>query len=261
MGMKKLFSGILLAAAACLSALPAGAPAGEILVAAASDLRFAMKDLAAAFEKDRPGTKVRVVYGSSGTFYAQIRNGAPFDLFLSADMDYPERLREEGFAAAPTVPYAVGSLVLWTRKDAGLDLGKGMSVLLDPGVDRIAVANPHHAPYGMRAKESLVHYGLWDAVRRKLVFGENVAQAAQFVRTGNARAGILSLSLAAAPPMREAGIFVPIDPDSHRSLEQGYLVLRRAVDNGEARALARFMESAAAREILASHGFAAPGDR
>jgi molybdate transport system substrate-binding protein len=256
------FPGMLIAVvAAWLAAFPAGAFAGKVLVAAASDLRFAMRDLAAAFEKDRPGTKVKVVYGSSGTFYAQIRNGAPFDLFLSADMDFPERLHEEGFAAAPPVPYTVGRIVLWARSDAGLDLSKGLSVLLDPGVDRIAVANPDHAPYGMRAKESLVHYGLWDAVRRRLVFGENVAQAAQFVQTGNARAGIVSLSLAIAPPMREAGLFVPIDPESHRSLEQGFLILERGGENGEALAFAAYLESAEAGEILSSYGFTVPRDR
>jgi molybdate transport system substrate-binding protein len=151
----------------------------------------------------------------------------------------------------------VGRVVLWTRSDSGIDVSKGLTALLDPRVTRVAIANPAHAPYGQRAKESLQHAGLWERIQPKLVLGENISQSAQFVQTGNAQAGIVSLSLALAPAMKD-GRYLLLDPSTHKPLEQGYVLLKRAGGNGEARRFAAFLETKEAREILKGYGFGVP---
>src|ERR1700674_1187904 len=171
----------------------------EITVAAASDLTFAFKDVAARFEK-QTGSSVKMSYGSSGNFFSQIQNGAPFDLFFSADIDYPRKLEAAGLTEPGSMyPYATGKIVLWAPSVSKLDLSRGLAVLLDPGIRKIAIANPEHAPYGRAAVAAMRHEGIYDKVKDEFVLGENISQTAQFVESGNADVGVLALSLAVAP--------------------------------------------------------------
>src|SRR5467141_3315151 len=230
----------------------------EIRIAAAADLKFAMGEFAETFEK-QSRTKVNVTYGSSGNFFSQLQNGAPFDLFFSADIEYPRKLEAAGLAEPGTVyEYAVGRIVIWMPPDARADLARlGWRALLQPGVERIAIANPEHAPYGRAAVAALRNAGIYEQVRRRLVYGENIAQAAQFVASGSAQAGILALSLAVSPPMR-AGKRWEIPADMHPPIEQGAIILKSAKDKEGARAFLAFLKSDAARKILESYGFVLP---
>jgi molybdate transport system substrate-binding protein len=232
--------------------------AQEIRVAAAADLKFALDELDAQYQK-QTGKKIDVSYGSSGNFFAQIQNGAPFDLLLSADIEYPRKLEAAGLAEPGTLyEYAVGRIVIWMPADARADVAKlGWKALLEPGLERIAIANPEHAPYGRAAVAALRNAGVYEQVRRRLVYGENIAQAAQFVASGSAQAGILALSLAVSPPMR-AGKRWEIPADMHPPIEQGAIILKSAKDKEGARAFLAFLKSDAARKILESYGFVLP---
>ena len=206
------------------SAQAAQKPCGTITVAAASDLTDAMNEIAANYEK-ATGCPVRISTGSSGNFLSQIENGAPFDVFFSADIAYPKKLESEGLAApGSTVLYAVGKIVLWVRKDSRLDIGKGLDVLRDPSVHKIAIANPLHAPYGRAAEQALRSAGIYDAVKDRLVLGENISQAAQFAESGNADAGILALSLAQSPPLKDEGRYWNFPEQSYTPIQQGAVV-------------------------------------
>ena len=229
----------------------------EVLVAAAADLKFAMDSLVTVFSKENPSVHVKPVYGSSGNFYEQINNGAPFDLFFSADIDYPRHLQEQHKTLSDTKPYGTGQLVLWSKKlDPAI---AGMNTLLSNSVNKIAIANPAHAPYGKRAEESLHFYQLYDKVKDKLVFGENIAQAAQYAGTGAADVGIIALSLALSPTMKqEGGKYWLIPANSHQPLLQGYVLLPHAKDNAGATAFANFFLSAKTASILQSFGFGQP---
>jgi len=236
----------------------AAAHAQEIRVAAAADLKFALDELGTQYEKEA-GKKVAVIYGSSGNFFAQIQNGAPFDLFLSADIEYPRKLETAGLAEPGTVyEYAVGRIVIWMPPDARADLARlGWRALLQPGVERIAIANPEHAPYGRAAVAALRKAGVYEQVRKRLVYGENIAQAAQFVAAGSAQAGIVALSLAVSPPMRD-GKRWEIPEDTHPPIEQAAVILRSAKDKDGARAFLAFLKSAGGRKILEAYGFMPP---
>jgi molybdate transport system substrate-binding protein len=232
--------------------------AQEIRVAAAADLQFALNELAARYEK-QTGTKIDVSYGSSGNFFAQIQNGAPFDLLLSADIEYPRKLEAAGLAEPGTLyEYAIGRIVIWMPADARVDVAKlGWKVLLEPGVEKIAIANPEHAPYGRAAVTALRNAGIYEQVRAKLVYGENIAQAAEFVSSRNAQAGILALSLANSPRMRD-GKRWEIPANMHEPIAQGAIVLKGAKDKQGARAFLAFLKSGAGRKILDSYGFILP---
>ena len=181
---------------------PAEAGAGEMKIAAASDLTFAFKDVVARFEK-QTGNRVRLTYGSSGNFFSQIQNGAPFDLFFSADVSFPQKLEAAGLTEPGSIyEYAKGEIVIWVLNGSKLDLSKGLAVLLDPNIRKIAIANPLHAPYGAAAVAAMKHVGIYDQVKDKFVQGENISQTAQFVHSGNADVGIIALSLALAPAMK-----------------------------------------------------------
>src|ERR1700736_2107469 len=234
------------------------ANAQEIRVAAAADLKFAMDELGAQFEK-QTGRRINVSYGSSGNFFAQIQNGAPFDVLLSADIEYPRKLEAAGLAEPGTLyEYAVGRIVIWMPADARTDLAKlGWKVLLEPGVERIAIANPEHAPYGRAAVAAMRSAGIYEQVRARLVYGENIAQAAQFVASGSAQAGILALSLASSPPMR-GGKRWAIPANMHAPIEQGAVILKSAKDKEGTRAFLAFLKSDAGRKILESYGFILP---
>jgi molybdate transport system substrate-binding protein len=230
----------------------------EIRVAAAADLKFALDELAAQYEK-RTERKVDISYGSSGNFFAQIQNGAPFDMFFSADIEYPRKLEATRLTEPGTLyEYAVGRIVIWMPRDARADLAKlGWKALLDPSVEKLAIANPEHAPYGRAAVSALRNAGIYEQVRAKLVYGENIAQAAQFVASGNAQAGILALSLAVSPPMNE-GKRWEIPANMHAPIEQAAVILKSAKDKEGARDFLAFLKSGAGRRILESYGFILP---
>ncbi len=225
----------------------------EILVAAAADLQFAMDSLIKAFGESNPGIIIKATYGSSGNFFAQIGNGAPFDIFFSADMDYPRKLEEQHLTFGPVKQYAIGQIVLWSKKtDPAKD---EMNTLLNSGIAKIAIANPAHAPYGQRARESLLFYNLFDKVKDRLVLGENISQTAQFVESGAADIGIIALSLARSPAMqRQGGRDWLIPEASHQSLRQGYTLLQHGRENEGAKKFADFIGTAKAVSILKYFG-------
>jgi len=230
----------------------------EIRIAAAADLKLAMGELSEKFEK-QTGTKVSATFGSSGSFFSQLQNGAPFDLFLSADIDYPKKLGAAGLAEPHTLcVYAVGQIVIWTPVDTKVDVAKqGWKSLLDASIEKIAIANPDHAPYGRAAVAALQKAGIYESVKAKLVYGENISQAAQFVQSGNAQAGILAMSLALSPAMRY-GKRWEIPADMHPALEQGAVMLKDARNKDAARAFLEFVKSESGRAILAKYGFEFP---
>jgi molybdate transport system substrate-binding protein len=226
-------------------------------VAAAADLKFAFADIVTAFHEEHPEIQVRVTYNSSGTFFAQLNNHAPFDLFFSADMDYPRRLIEQGLASQESAfVYAVGHLVVWVPRGSSLDLEKlGLQALLDPSVQKIAIANPRHAPYGRAAEATLKAAGLYEKVQPRLVFGENIVQTAQFVQTGSADVGLLSLSLALAPALHSSGRYWEIPVDAYPRLEQGGVILSWAKDRRAAESLRGFVIGDRGKAILRRYGF------
>lgn len=230
--------------------------AEQIHVAAAADLRFAMDEIVALFRKAHPDAGVEVSYGSSGKFYAQIRNGAPFDLFFSADIELPEKLVKAGLASPEVRPYALGRIVVWRPGSDAPPLT--LADLARPEIRRIAIANPKHAPYGMRAVEALTAAQVRDAVESRLVLGENIAQTAQFVQTGNADAGIIALSLALAPAFAGKGSYTLIPDTMHQPLRQGFVILRHGEDKALARTFADFFADADVRRIMSRYGFSMP---
>jgi len=234
------------------------AQGNEIHIAAAADLKFAMAELSEKFEK-QSGTKVNVTYGSSGNFFSQIQNGAPFDLFFSADIGYPRKLEAVGLTEPGTpYEYAVGRIVIWMPPDAKVDLAtQGWKALLDVSVEKIAIANPEHAPYGRAAVAALQKADIYEQVKLKLIYGENISQTAQFVQSGNAQAGIVALSLAISPAMRD-GKRWEIPAGMHPTLEQGAIILKDAKHKDAARAFLEFVKSAAGRSTLAKYGFQVP---
>jgi molybdate transport system substrate-binding protein len=233
--------------------------AQEITVAAAADLQFAFQDVAARFEKGT-GKQVKLIFGSSGTFFAQIQNGAPFDLFFSADIDYPKRLEAAGLTEPGTFyPYATGKIVLWAPHGSKLDLNRGLQVLLDPRVRKIAIANPEHAPYGRAAVAALRHENLYDKVSPKFVLGENISQAASFVVSGNADAGIIALSLALAPSAKVKGTYFEIPADDYPAIQQAAVVLKSSPNKEIARQFLTFLKTPAIQDLLRGYGFAVPG--
>lgn len=238
--------------------LAATANAEKITIAAAADLKFAMDEIVAAFNETHPADEVEVIYGSSGKFRTQIMNGAPYDLYFSADIAYPRALVKAGFAASEVKPYAFGRIVLWS---ASMDASKmTLESLLDPKIARIAIANPKHAPYGKRAEEALRASGLWEKVEPKLVYGENIAHTAQFVQSGNAQVGVIALSLALHPALAKRGGHWLIPDRLHAPLEQGYIITKRAAANALARRFADYISSQEARAVLVKYGFVSPGE-
>jgi len=231
---------------------------GVVTVAAASDLTYAMNEIAANFEK-ATGCTVRLSTGSSGNFLTQIENGAPFDVFFSADIAYPKKLETEGLAEpGGTYLYAVGKIVLWTRKDSRVDVGKGFSGLRDPAVQKIAIANPEHAPYGRAEEEALRKSGVYDAVKARLVLGENISQAAEFVESGNADAGILALSLVVSPAMKDKGRAWRIPENLYTPIQQGAVVIRTAPNIQGARQFLDYIKMPETAALLKRFGFVLP---
>ena len=235
---------------------------GEITVAAASDLTFALIEIAHHFEQ-KTGNRVKLAFGSSGNFFAQIQNGATFDVFFSADVDYPRKLAAGGLAVAPTLwVYGTGRIVLWAPSGSPVNLGRmGMKALLDPSVAKIAIANPAHAPYGHAAKSALENLKLYDQVRDKLVLGENISQTAQFVESGNAQIGILALSLTLAPTLKDKGTYWEIPADSYPPIEQAAIIPTAATDKTLARTFLDYVRMPEAQAILHEYGFQPPAGK
>jgi molybdate transport system substrate-binding protein len=255
--------------AALLAGCRAGGPASrtgaatrEVSVAAAADLKYALDEISREFEKRNKGIRVNAAYGSSGNFYAQLQNQAPFDLFLSADMEYPRKLSEQGLGLSGTeFAYAVGRLAVWAPAGSPIDVRKlGVDALKHPSVAHIAIANPLHAPYGRAAEAAMRSLGVYNSVRPKLVFGENVAQALQFVQSGNAEIGIVALSLAISPAVRERGQYWEVPLESYPRMEQGGVILKWARDPEAARSFRAFLVNSEGRSILKKYGFTLPGE-
>lgn len=254
---------VTLLIAACAGPSDTSPPsATTVTIAAAADLRFALDEISAEFEADHPGTDIRISYGSSGSFYAQIENGAPFDIYFSADIDYPERLTRAGHAPEGSVrPYAVGRIVVWVLDGSPIDVERlGMAALVEPGVTKISIANPDHAPYGRAAVAAMRDAGLYDAVAGRLVLGENVSQALQFVESGAAEIGIVALSLALAPTVVDHGRYFLIPEHAHPEIDQGAVVLDRATDHDAATRFLDFVLGPTGRATLERYGFVLPGD-
>jgi len=232
--------------------------AAEVKIAAASDLNFAFKDLVVLYEK-KTGERVKLTLGSSGNFYSQIENGAPFDLYFSADIRYPQKLIEGGHGIADSLyKYAVGRIVLWVPTGSAVTIDKGFESLVGPFVRKIAIANPKHAPYGRAAVAALEHFKLYNAVKDKLVLGENISQAAQFVESGASDVGIIALSLAMAPTMKSAGKYWEVPADAHPPLEQGAVILKRSANQEKAREFLTFLQGNEGQEIMRRYGFVLP---
>lgn len=259
------FGRLLLAASFVLTlAMHAPAPAhAQTLptVAAASDLKFAIEEVAANFEKDT-GHKLRLVFGSSGNFKTQILQGAPFHLFMSADEGFVHELAGAGKTEDRGRPYALGRIGIMVPPGSPLkpdgELKDLAAALKDGRLQKFAVANPDHAPYGARAKEALQHAGLWAAIRPKLVFGENISQTAQFATSGSTQGGIIALSLALAPAVAGTGSFQLIPDAWHQPLKQRMVLIKGAPP--EARAFYEYISTPAAQAVMKRYGFEMPRD-
>jgi molybdate transport system substrate-binding protein len=247
----KRFSAVSVALLALCSALCAQ----EISVAAAADLQFAMQDIAGKFQ-DQTRKTVKVTYGSSGNFFQQIQNGAPLDMFFSANLDYPKKLEAAGLTEPGSFyQYASGKIVNWVPNDSKLDVSSGLKSLLDPTIHKIAIANPQHAPYGQAAVSALKKEGLYDKLSDKFVLGENISQTASFVVSGAADVGIVALSLATSPNMKGKGRYAEIPADEYPPIEQACVILKSSSQKDIAKAFLDFMKTPAVAELLRSYGF------
>lgn len=227
-----------------------------LTVAAASDLQAALPEIIKGFEREAKAS-VTVSFGSSGSFFAQIQNGAPYDVYLSADIDYPKRLVASGHADASTLyQYASGRIVLWTRKDSGVDISGGLRSVTGARVMRIAIANPKYAPYGRAAEAALRYEGIYDGVRGKLVLGENILQTAQLVDSGNATVGIIALSVAVGPALRAHGTYVEIPAAAYAPIDQAAVIVSTSARKPLAREFLAYLTRPQVSEYLHKFGFA-----
>ncbi len=235
----------------------------ELRIAAASDLKFAMDEVVQQFQKEHPETTVKVTYGSSGMFYFQLLNQAPFDLFFSADIGYPRKLAEQGLTLPHSeFSYAVGYLAVWVPNSSPIDVEQlKAEALRHPSVRHIAIANPRHAPYGRAAEAALRSWGLYQQVQDKLVLGENISQAFQFIQSGNAEIGIVALSLALAPSVKNQGRYWQAPLDIYPRLEQGGVILKWVKDPAAAQSFRSFVTGPKARLLLQRYGFSLPGEK
>jgi molybdate transport system substrate-binding protein len=227
----------------------------EITVAAASDLQFAFADIAELFEQET-GQQVTLVFGSTGQLAQQIENGAPYDLFAAANVDFIHQLQEKGLVLGDSVTlYARGRLVLVVNREAGVTAAS-LEDLLDPAIRQVAIANPEHAPYGIAARQALEAAGLWETLRPRIVYSENVRQALQFVQTGDAQAGIVALSVAGVPEIT----WTLIDESLHQPLDQALAVVASSPQPEAAGEFARFVNSELGRPVMIRYGFVLPGE-
>ncbi len=242
---------LLIGLAAAIVAPAAGA---DLRIAAASDLRYALDELLPGFRAAHPGRRIEVIYGASGKLATQIRHGAPFDVFLSADIAFPRALVDDGFAAGPVRRYGVGRLVLWSR-DAALAATPLAELPRAAGLRPVARATPRHAPYGQRAAEALRHAGAWEPLQGRLVLGDNIAQAAQFVDSGAADAGLIALSIVLAPGLAGRGHWALIPAGWHAPLEQGHVITAHGAGKALAAAFVAHLDTPAAQALMRRYGF------
>jgi len=227
-----------------------------LTIAAASDLSFAMKELISDFKTTSPNADITLISGSSGKFYHQLMNGAPYDMYFSADIAYPEKLLKSGHAVGEVSLYAIGRIVLWSSK---VDVKKStINSLLNDNINKISIANPKHAPYGARAKEFLQSNTLWETLKPKLIYGENISQATNYAVMGVADIGVIALSLAMAPRIADKGTYWLIPSQQHKPLKQGYAVLKRAENKPLQKAFSKYLKSDKAIKILSRYGFVVP---
>lgn len=226
-----------------------------VKVAAAADMKYIMTELIANYKAQHPKAVIEVNYGSSGMFFQQISNGASFDLYFSADISYPQKLKELGLVNGNVTTYAFGKLVLFS---SAIDISKGIEVLKDPQVRKIAIANPQHAPYGRRAEECLKYYKLLETVKNKLVLGDNVTQTAQFALSGNADVAIIAQAIAMAPELKNKGKYIVIDTRSYQPLEQACVLLKTGKTNPDASKFMKYILSAECNPIFEKYGFIVP---
>ena len=227
----------------------------KLTIAAASDLRYALDEVISLFRQQQPNTDINVVYGSSGKISTQIRHGAPYDVFFSADIKFPEQLYSEGHAVTKPELYALGRIVLWSPQQNMSDIT--LSQLPQLQFRRLAIAQPAHAPYGQRAKEALQAVGLWQTVEHKLVYGENIAQTAQMAQSGGADIAIIALSLARFPELASRGYHL-IPAELHQPLTQAYVITRHGADKTTAHQFASFMTHTEVLAIMQRYGFEKP---
>jgi molybdate transport system substrate-binding protein len=240
--------------------IAAPADRGSVSIAAAANFVYALDALNAAFKRVAPTVKVTSTTGASGALFAQIKYGAPFDVFLSADTEYPQHVVEAGLADRSTLQiFATGRLVAWTTR-TDIDVANLAAAIRAPRVRKIAIAQPRAAPYGRAAQATLKSLGVWDYAEPKLVMGESVTQTAQFVETGNADLGIVALSLVVSPKLAHKGRWSEISPDSYQtvSLDHAAVLLRRGSANPDAKRYLEFLRSEAAKKILRDFGYAVP---
>lgn len=232
------------------------ADSAPLRIAAASDLKFAFGEVQQQFKVNYPDSPLSISYGSSGKFKTQIENGAPFDLFYSADIRYPQLLAQNGLVVGEAIPYAIGYIVIW--QSAKAPAVSDFSDLMNPRYQKLAIANPAHAPYGLRAKEALESMHLWADIQPKLVYGENIAMTAHYVQSGAADIGIIALSLARSPVMLSTGHYTKIDPVMHSPLIQGYALIKQETLHPMAKVFADYVFSDEAQQIMAGYGFEPP---
>ncbi len=232
--------------------------AQEIRVAAAADLQFVMQDVAARFQKET-GKTVKLTFGSSGNFFQQLQNGAPFDMFFSANLDYPRKLEAGGLSEPGTFfQYAIGRIVVWVPNDSKVDVSSGLQSLLNASIKKIAIANPEHAPYGQAAVAAMKTESVYDKIAGKLVLGENISQTATFVVSGSADVGIVALSLALSPNMKARGRYYEIPVGDYLPIEQACVILKSSQQKDAARAFLNFIKTPAVAELFRAYGFALP---
>lgn len=244
------------------SEAPAKPEAQKLNVAAAANLKFAFDAIETAFEQAHPEIDLVVTYGSSGSFFAQISQDAPFDIFLSADTSYPQKVVDQGLATQDSLfVYAVGRIVLWAPNNSPLDVQKlGLQAVVDPAVKKIAIGNPELAPYGKAAVAAMQHAGVYEAAKDRLVMGDNISQTAQFVESGAADLGFLALSLAVAPALKEKGRYFEIPAETYEPIEQAGVILSRSKSAAAANELRAFLLGTEGRKILTDFGYRAPGE-
>jgi molybdate transport system substrate-binding protein len=229
--------------------------AQKVRIAAAGNLRYVLDDIKISYAEKHPDVKVDVILGASGALLQQILNGAQFDFYMAADKTFPDKLKEQGAAAGDVKTYAFGKLALWSSV---VDVSKGIDIVEDSSVVRIAVAKPDVAPYGERAVQCLQYYGLFDKVKDKIVYADNIAQAAQYASTGNAEVGFLALALVLAPDMKDKGKYFLLDTKSYKPVEQACVLVKTWERNSEASKFMDYVLSDAAKSIFEKYGFILP---
>ena len=232
--------------------------AQDLTVAAASDLQSAMEDITARFQKET-GKTVKVIYGSSGNFLQQIQNGAPFDMFFSANQDYPKKLEADGLTEADSFyKYATGKIVVWVPNESKLDISTGLPSLTNSAVKKVAIANPAHAPYGKAAVAAMKSEDVYEKLAGRLVMGENISQTASFAQTGSVDAGIIALSLALSPNLKDKGRYAEIPIKDYPPIEQACVILKSSQHKDTAKAFLTFIKSSGVAELFRAYGFSVP---